>query len=57
MSKCKCGRELRLGETECPACKSKKSHGWKKFAEVAGGVALVCGIIVKAIFAGKRKSA
>lgn len=50
MSKCKCGRELRAGENQCPACTSKKSHWWKKVVEGVGTVAVVVGGIVIYIF-------
>lgn len=33
MSECKCGRELRRGEKQCPACAAKKAHGWKRVVE------------------------
>lgn len=41
MRKCRsCGRELLVAEKKyCPACSSKKSHGWKR--PVGVGTALV----------------
>lgn len=54
MSKCKCGRELRAGEKQCPACSSKKSYRWKKIAEGAGAaVAVVGGIAIYVLTGGK----
>lgn len=45
MSNCKCGRVLRAGETQCPACASKKSNIFKRTAEVVGGVIVVLGTV------------
>jgi hypothetical protein len=54
MNKCKCGRELRFGETDCPACTSKKSHRWKKVAEGVGSIALVVGGIILYALTGRK---
>ena len=54
MNNCKCGRELRDGEIECPACVSKKSFEWKKIIEGAGAVALVLGGILLHIITGGK---
>ncbi len=46
MSECKCGRDLRPGEEQCPACYATKSHRRKRIVEVVGGVGVVVGVIV-----------
>lgn len=54
MSTCTCGRELREDEKQCPACASKKSHGWKRIAEGIGAVGLaVAGIAIYVLKGGK----
>lgn len=47
MSKCKsCGRDLLPGEKKlCPACSSRKSHGWKKPVSVGTGALAVVGFV------------
>ncbi len=54
MSKCKCGRELRGGETQCPACIARKSNRWKRITEVVASVVVVVGLVFTLI-TGKGK--
>jgi RNA polymerase subunit RPABC4/transcription elongation factor Spt4 len=40
----KCGRNLEDGEiTLCPACKSQRSSGWKKIAQI--GAVVITGVL------------
>lgn len=56
MSTCECGRQLREDEKQCPACASKKSHGWKKVAEAIGAVVVGgAGIAIYILKGGKSE--
>lgn len=54
MSTCECGRQLREDEKQCPACASKKSHGWKKVAESVGTVVVAGVLIVTYVLIGGK---
>ena len=53
MNKCKCGRYLEPGESQCPACESEDSHFFKKAVEFVGGIVCVV-FVVLSFFGGKR---